>query len=32
MVVMLVPMYLGYGLGNHDGWYQTLTQPAVLPP
>jgi hypothetical protein len=25
---MLVPMYLGYGLGNHDGWYQTLTQPA----
>lgn len=28
MVVMLVPMYLGYGLGDHDGWYKTLTQPA----
>jgi Protein of unknown function (DUF4038)/Putative collagen-binding domain of a collagenase len=28
MVVMLVPMYLGYGLGSNDGWYRTLTQPA----
>jgi hypothetical protein len=25
MVVMLTPMYLGYGLGAADGWYRTLT-------
>ncbi len=24
MVVLLCPMYLGYGLGAADGWYQTL--------
>jgi Protein of unknown function (DUF4038)/Putative collagen-binding domain of a collagenase len=28
MVVMLTPMYLGYGLGNADGWYHTVTNSA----
>lgn len=28
MVVMLTPMYLGYGLGAADGWYHTLTNSA----
>jgi hypothetical protein len=28
MVVMLAPMYLGFGLGSDDGWYQTLMNPG----
>jgi hypothetical protein len=28
MLVMMAPMYLGYGLGAQDGWYQTLTNSA----
>jgi len=28
MLVMMVPMYLGYGLGAADGWYQTVANSA----
>lgn len=28
MVVLLAPMYLGYGLGALDGWYQTMMKSA----
>jgi hypothetical protein len=28
MVVMMAPLYLGYGLGAADGWYQTVTNSA----
>jgi hypothetical protein len=28
LLVMMAPMYLGYGLGAQDGWYQTLVNAA----
>lgn len=28
MVVMMTPMYLGYGLGASDGWYRTVANPV----
>jgi hypothetical protein len=28
MVVMMAPLYLGYALGQYDGWYQTVTNGA----